>query len=48
MIIICVIETWGRGQGDFSDLLETHEAFPCIRSKAENCSGGIIVYINPI
>ena len=44
--IICVIETWGRSQDDFSDLLETHEAFPCIRSEAENFSGGIIVYIN--
>ena len=44
--IICAIETWGRSQNDFSDLLETHEAFPCIRSEAENFSGGIIVYIN--
>ena len=44
--IICVIETWGRSQDDFSDLLETHEAFTSIRSEAENYSGGIIVYIN--
>ena len=44
--IICVIETWGRSQDDFSDLLETHEAFTSIRSEAENFSGGIIVYIN--
>ena len=44
--IICVIETWGRSQYDFSDLLETHETFTSIRSEAENFSGGIIVYIN--
>ena len=36
----------GRSQDDFSDLLETHEAFTSISSEAENFSGGIIVYIN--
>ena len=44
--IICMIETWGRSQDDFSDFLETHESFSYIRSEAENFSGGIIVYIN--
>ena len=42
--VICVIETWGSSQSDFSDLLEMHEAFTCMRS--ENFSRGIIVYIN--
>ena len=44
--ITCVIKTWGRSHNDFSGLLETHEAFQCIRSETEKFSGGIIVYIN--
>ena len=43
--IIFLVETWPRSQEEYSNLFEDYQAFSCIRTKEENFSGGILMYV---
>ena len=38
-------ETWARSPKEYSSLFEDYQAFSCIRTKEENFSGGILMYV---
>ena len=43
--ITFLVETWARSQEEYSNLFEDYQAFSCIRTKEENFSGGILMYV---
>ena len=43
--IVCLQETWGRSEGDFTDLLLNYQSFVSIRSSDEHFSGGVAIYV---
>ena len=43
--IVCLQETWGRSEGDFTDLLLNYQSFVSIRSSDKHCSGGVAIYV---
>ena len=43
--IVCLQETWGRSEGDFTDLLLNYQPFVSIRSSNEHFSGGVAIHV---
>ena len=43
--ILCPVDTWASSQGKYSDLFEDHEIFSFMRSKDENFSLAILMYV---
>ena len=43
--IVCLQETWGRSEGDFTDLLLNYQSFVSIHSSDEHFSGGVAIYV---
>ena len=43
--IVCLQKTWGRSEGDFSDLLLNYQSFISIRSSDDHFSGGVAIYV---
>ena len=43
--MVCLQETWGKSEGNFTDLLLNYQSFVSIRSSDEHFSGGVEIFV---